>query len=93
MYYFKYICNKKYIRTSRSFFFLISFCLLTIVISGLICYDNDLSDNNDPPIIALRYPVLVYAANDEVTFIPLINDPISLPFINKNPVLSRAPPA
>jgi len=92
MYYFKSIYNRKFTRRTPSFFF-ISFCLLTILVSGLICYDNDLSDNNDPPVIALRYPVLFYAANDEITFIPLTNDPINLPFINKNPVLSRAPPA
>jgi hypothetical protein len=90
--YFKYIYNRNLTRKTPSFFF-ISICLLTIVAMGLICYDNDLSDNNDPPLIALRYPVLFYAADDEITFITLINDPVNLPFINKNSVLSRAPPA
>jgi hypothetical protein len=89
--YFKYIYNRKFTRRTPPFLF-ISFCLLTIVGTGLICYDNDLSDSNDPPVIALRYPVLFYAADDVIALLPLISESIDLPFINKNPFLSRAPP-
>jgi hypothetical protein len=89
--YLQYIYSSKFsCRTSS--FLLIVFCLLTIAGLGFICYDNDLSDSNDPPVIALRYPVLFYAADDVIALLPLISESIDLPFINKNPFLSRAPP-
>ena len=69
------------------------FCLFIILGLGFICYDNDLLDTNDPPVIAVQYPIIIYPVNDEIIFIKLTGEPINLPLINKNSFLTRAPPA
>jgi hypothetical protein len=70
-----------------------SLCLLTILGLVIICYDGDLTDNYDPPIFALQASIIIYPANDEITHLRLVGESISFPLINKNPFLTRAPPA
>jgi hypothetical protein len=80
-----------YHKNKRLSFLLSSFCLLLILGFIIICYDGDLSDNNDPPVIALQCPI-IYFANDQITLTKLISESINLPLINKNSFLVRAPP-
>jgi hypothetical protein len=72
---------------------LASFCLLTILGLGIICYDDDLLDSNDPPVIALQHPIIIYPTHDEIAFIQLSSESINLRLINNNSFLTRAPPA
>ncbi len=89
--YLQYIYSSKFSCRTSSFLFIV-FCLLTIAGLGFICYDNDLSDSNDPPAMAVRHPFIFCAANDVTALLPSISESIDHPFINKNPFLSRAPP-
>jgi hypothetical protein len=73
-------------------FLLSTFCFLTILGFVIICYDDDLLDNYDPPVIALRCPIILYHATDEITLIKLIGESVSLPLINNFSFLTRAPP-
>jgi hypothetical protein len=94
MYYQYTFAHYKARHKNRNLSFLFAgFCLLTIVGLGIICYDDDLLDNNDPPIIALQYPIIINLANDEITFITFISESINLPLINHFCSLTRAPPA
>lgn len=79
-------------KNKKRTFLLSSLCLLTILGFGIICYDDDLLDSNDPPVIALQYPIIIYPNHDGIAFIQLISESINLPLINKNSFLTRAPP-
>jgi hypothetical protein len=70
-----------------------SFCLLTIVGLGIICYDDNLLDTDNLPDIALQYPIIIYPAHDGITLIKLVSESIKLPSKNKISFLTRAPPA
>lgn len=74
-------------------FLLASFCFVTILGLGIFLYDDDLSDTDDFPDIALQFPVIIYYASNNTTFIGLTSESISLPFINKIHFLDRSPPA
>ncbi len=94
MYYQYTFAHYKARHKNRNLSFLFAgFCLLTIVGLGIICYDDDLLDTDNPPDIALQYPIIIYPAHDEITPITLISESINLPLINKNSFLTRAPPA
>lgn len=94
MYYQYTFARQKARHKNRNLLFLFAvFCLLTIVGLGIICYDDDLLDPNDPPIIALQHPIIIYPAHDGITLIKLVSESIKLPLINKTSFLTRAPPA
>jgi hypothetical protein len=80
-----------YDKDRKRLFLITSLSLLLILGVGIICYDNDLSDNNDPPVIALQCPI-IYPDKNEITLIKLISASINLPLINKTSLLTRAPP-
>lgn len=80
-------------KNKKRTFLLSSLCLLTILGFGIICYDDNLLDSNDPPVIALQYPIIIYPTHDGITFIQITSKSINLPLINKNSFLTRAPPA
>jgi hypothetical protein len=80
-----------YHKNKKLSFLLSGFCLLLILGFGIICYDDDLSDTNSPPVIALQCPI-IYFANDQITLTKLISESINLPLVNKNSFLSRSPP-
>jgi len=91
---FQYIAYHKAPSRKRNLSLLFAgFCLFTIFGLEFLCYDNDLLDTNDPPVIAVQYPIIIYPVNDEIIFIKLTGEPINLPLINKNSFLTRAPPA
>lgn len=78
-------------KDSKRVFLVASLSLLLILGFGIICYDDDLSDNNDPPVIALQCPIIL-PANDEISFIELTIESIRLPLINQLSLPVRAPP-
>lgn len=84
--------HRGYYKDRKRVFLLASLSFLLILGFGIICYDNDLLDTNDPPVIAFQYPVIIYLTHDEITYIQPTIESINLPLINKNSFLSRAPP-
>lgn len=82
-----------YHKNKKLSFLLVSFYLLLILGFGIICYDNNLVDTNDSPVIAFQYPVIIYPTHNGITYIQPIDESINLPFIIKNSFLTRAPPA
>jgi hypothetical protein len=84
--------HRVYHRNKKRTFLLSSLCLLTILGFGIICYDDNLLDSNDPPVIALQYPIIIYPTHDGIAFIQLTSKSINLPLIHKNSFLTRAPP-
>jgi hypothetical protein len=73
-------------------FLLICVALLSIAGIGIISYDSDFSDNNDPPVVALQYPVIIYNNFQELEHLKISGEPIELPLINIFSLLNRAPP-
>jgi len=91
---FQYIAYHKAPSRKRNLSLLFAgFCLFTIFGLEFLCYDNDLLDSNDPPVLAVQYPVIIYPVSDEIIFIKLLSESINLPLINKTSFLTRAPPA
>jgi hypothetical protein len=82
------ICHKNRGRP----FLLICVALLSIAGIGIISYDSDLSDNNDPPVVALQYPVIIFNGFQELEHLKISVEPIELPLINIFSLLNRAPP-
>jgi len=73
-------------------FLLICVALLSIAGIGIISYDSVFSDNNDPPVVALQYPVIVFNGFQELEHLKISVEPIELPLINIFSFLNRAPP-
>ena len=73
-------------------FLLICVALLSIAGIGIISYDSDFSDNNDPPVVALQYPVIIFNNLQELEHLKISGEPIELPLINIFSLLNRAPP-
>jgi hypothetical protein len=73
-------------------FLLICIALLSIAGIGIISYDSDFSDNNDPPVIALQYPVIIINNFQELEHLKISGEPIELPLINIFSLLNKAPP-
>lgn len=80
-----------YYKNKKLSHLIISFYLLMIWGLGIIGYAADFSHTDDTPIIALQSATIIYN-NNEVTFLKLIDESISLPLINKLYLLTRAPP-
>lgn len=68
------------------------FCLLTIIGLLIICYDDNLTDNNDPPVVAFQSSVFIFHSGDAVTLIKVTKEEIILPLLNAFSFLTRAPP-
>jgi hypothetical protein len=92
--FFQYIYESRRVRCGRGKPLLLSavFYVLTILTLILICYDNDISDGNDPPVVALQSPIIIYHAGDEVKLIKSVSDSINLALADKIPPLNKAPP-
>ncbi len=73
-------------------FLLICVALLSIAGIGIISYDSDFSDNNDPPVDALQFPVIIFNGFQELEHLKISVEPIELPLINIFSLLNRAPP-
>jgi len=73
-------------------FLLICVALFSIAGIGIISYDSDFSDNNDPPVVALQYPVIIFNNFQELEFLIISGEPIELPLVNIFSLLNRAPP-
>jgi hypothetical protein len=81
-----------YHKNSGHPFLLICVALLSIAGIGIISYDSDFSDNNDPPVVALQYPVIVFNNLQEWEHLKISAESIELPLVNIFSLLSRAPP-
>jgi hypothetical protein len=66
--------------------------LLSIAGLGIISYDSDFSDNNDPPVIALQYPIIIFNNFQKLEHLKISGEPIELPLINIFSLLNKAPP-
>jgi hypothetical protein len=73
-------------------FLLVCVALLSIAGIGIISYDSDFTDNNDPPVVALQYPVIIFNDFQELEHLKISGEPIELPLINIFSLLNRAPP-
>jgi hypothetical protein len=82
------ICHKNRVRP----FLFICVALLSIAGIGIISYDSDFSDNNDPPVVALQYPVIIFNVFQALEHLKISVEPIELPLINIFSLLNRAPP-
>jgi len=87
-----FIYHRVHNKDRKRIFLLAGLSFLLILGFGIICYDDDLLDTNDPPVIAFQYPVIIYPPYDEITYIQPNSESINLPLINKISFLSRAPP-
>jgi hypothetical protein len=59
----------------------------------IICYDDNPFDANDPPVIAVQLPVIIYQAGKKLLLIKTDDESINLPLVNKPLLLTRAPPS
>lgn len=84
--------RKGYQHKKTRSFLLIGICLLTILGLVIVCYDDNLLDNNDPPVIAFQSPIFIYHASDEIALIKIIKESITLFLINTSPFPTRSPP-
>ena len=86
--------HKRFCRTNNTPLFLSRLCLFFILlfVVGTICYDADLSDANDPPVMVSQLPDILYPAGDEITPLEIVKYTIGLPIIYKEFSLNRAPP-
>jgi hypothetical protein len=73
-------------------FLFICVALLSIAGIGIISYDSDFSDNNDPPVVALQFPVFIFNGFQALEHLKISVEPIELPLINIFSLLNRAPP-
>jgi hypothetical protein len=73
-------------------FLVICFSLISIAGIGIISYDSDFSDNNDLPVVALQYPVIIFSDFQELEQLKISGEPIKLPLKNIFSLLNRAPP-
>jgi hypothetical protein len=73
-------------------FFLSFFYLAAILGLIIICYDDNLTDNIDPPVFASESPNFFDHAYTEIEFLKFIKDSIELSFIEKSSLLTRSPP-
>lgn len=73
-------------------FLMICVALLSIAGIGIISYDSDFSDNNDPPVVALQHPVVILNNFQELERLKISGEPIELPLINIFSLLNKAPP-
>jgi len=85
--------QKGYQQNKIQSFLLTSICLITILVLVIICYDDNLLDNNDPPVIAFQSPIFIYHASDEIALLKIIKESITLFLINTSSFLTRSPPA
>ena len=85
--------QKGYQQNKIQSFLLTSICLITILVLVIICYDDNLLDNNDPPVIAFQSPIFIYHVSDEIALIKIIKESITLFLINTSSFLTRSPPA
>lgn len=74
-------------------FLLGSICLLTILGLVIFCYDDDLTDNYDPPIFTIQSSIIVHLSYHKIILLKLISESINIPLIDKKSFLTRAPPA
>lgn len=85
--------QKGYQQNKIQSFLLTSICLMTILVLVIICYDDNLLDNNDPPVIAFQSSIFIYHASGEIALIKIIKESITLFLINTSSFLTRSPPA
>jgi hypothetical protein len=92
---FQYVfrSHKGYQQNKTQSFLLTSICLLTILGLVIVCYDDNLLDNNDPPVIAFQSPIFIYHASDEIAFMKIIRESIILFLTNISTFFTRSPPA
>jgi hypothetical protein len=81
------------LKNIKSSLLLTSLCLLLISGFVIICYDDDLCDTNEPPVIALRPAIDFYHTSDKITLLQLFEDSYNPLSANKNISPTRAPPA
>jgi hypothetical protein len=80
-----------YCRQGRLFRQLTVFSLLVSFGLGIIGYAGNFLDTDDIPFLALQ-SVHFISNNDKAAAIQFIEESVSLTFINKNSLLTRAPP-
>lgn len=68
------------------------FFFILLLVAGTICYDADLSDANDPPVMVFQLPDILYTTGDEITLKEIDQYTIGLPVVYKEFSLNRAPP-
>ena len=73
-------------------FFVVCVSILTIAGFGLISYDNDFSDNNDPPVVVLQYLVIVVNGFLASELIKISGEAVVIPLISRFSLLNKAPP-
>jgi len=88
-----FACHKNLPKNKTTSSFISFLCLLTILGLGIVCYDDDLMDNNNPPVIAFHLYTFIYHNYSKITIADLITESINLPLVNKKSFLTRAPPA
>jgi hypothetical protein len=91
---FQYILksHKIYRQNKIRSFLLVSICLLTILGLVIICYDDNLLDNNYPPVIAFQSTIFIYHSDDEIALMKIIKESITLFLTNISTFLTRSPP-
>ncbi len=68
-----------------------AFSLLLVVGMGIVGYGNNFFDRDDTPFVVLQ-PLYFSSEPDEVTSLQLTDESITLPLINRHPLVIRAPP-
>jgi hypothetical protein len=86
--------HQRFFCTNKAPSFLSRLCIffILLLIVSTICYDADLSDTNDPPVMVSQLPDILYPSGDEITLIEIVKYTIGLPIIYKEFSLNRAPP-
>jgi hypothetical protein len=82
-----------YNKRSPLFFSRFGIFFILLLVAGTICYDVDLSDANDPPVMVSQLPDILYPEREIITLIKIVEDTIGIPFICTEFSLDRAPPA